>query len=85
MIKDSEAMVKRFLPEQVLDPSAEYYGGFRDPDGLIQAKFAIYSINTMMGVFCNAESKFYKSADLAKRISLALDFVHNVQNESGLF
>lgn len=85
MIKDSEAMVKRFLPEQVLDPAAEYYGGFCDPDGLIQAKFAIYRINTMMGVFCNAESKFYKSAELAKRISLALDFVHNVQNESGLF
>ena len=85
MIKDSEAMVRRFLPEQVLDPEAEYYGGFRDPDGLVQAKFAIYRINTMMGVFCNSESEFYKSSELKNRISLALDFVHNVQNENGLF
>jgi len=51
MIKDSELMVKRFLPEQILEPEHEYFGGFRDPDGLVQAKYTIYRINTMMGVY----------------------------------
>ncbi|MCR4940718.1 MAG: hypothetical protein K5930_11540 [Treponemataceae bacterium] len=85
MIKDSESMVRKFLPEQVLDPENEYFGGFRDPDGLIQAKFTIYRINTMMGLYCNEESSFYNSEQLEKSIFIALDFLHRVQNESGLF
>ena len=85
MIKDSELMVKRFLPEQIIEPADEYYGGFRDPDGLIQAKYTIYRINTMMGVYSNKESIFYNSEELEKRIYIALNFVHAVQNDSGLF
>lgn len=85
IIKGSEVRIEKALKEQVLDKKNEYYGGFFDEFGLIEAKKAIYHITTMTALYCNKESRFYKNEELAFRINLALDYVASVQHDNGLF
>lgn len=86
VLKDSDERIARSLELQFLDDgSSVYYGGFHDPEGLIEAKFAIYRITTMIaGYFCR-DSRYYKDELVAGRISLGLSFVERTQRENGFF
>ncbi len=85
IIRHSERYAEQGFFEQILDPAHEYYGGFRQSTGLIEAKHAIYRITTMCALYCNDQSRYYQDPDVKNRISIALDFVARVQHENGLF
>lgn len=85
MIADSEKTVEDSFPSQILDRNHEYYGGFCDSHGLVEAKYAIYKVTTMAAVYVNTDSRMYRSPELEKRIGLALDYIAAVQHDNGLF
>ncbi len=85
ILKDTEKSVERSLSIQNLDKSSPFYGAFTQPDGVYQAKFAIYRIASMISVYCHEGSRFYHSAAILERALLGLDYVDRVQHDSGLF
>ena len=48
MILDTQDRVVKSLQIQILDRESPRYGGFADPTGIVQAKFAIYRIAGMI-------------------------------------
>lgn len=56
MISDTRDRVVKSLQIQILDPESPRYGGFADPAGIVQAKFAIYRIASMVAAYCNEDT-----------------------------
>lgn len=85
MILDTQDRVVKSLQIQILDRESPRYGGFADPTGIVQAKFAIYRIAGMIAAYCNEDTCFYRDGRVLERIMTGLDYVARVQHESGLF
>lgn len=85
MLRDTEDRVVKSLQIQVLDRESPRYGGFADPTGIVQAKFAIYRIAGMAAAYCNEDTRFYRDGRVYDSILKGLDYVSGVQHESGLF
>lgn len=85
IVKDSDERVIHSLRVQEKNPSSWLYGGFYDKDGMVQAKYAIYRVATMISAYCNPDSTFYRNQKVYDSICLGLDYVRSVQHESGLF
>lgn len=85
MLRDTEDRVVKSLQIQVLDRESPRYGGFADPTGIVQAKFAIYRIAGMAAAYCNEDTCFYRDGRVYDSILKGLDYVSGVQHESGLF
>ena len=85
MLRDTEDRVVKSLQIQVLDRESPRYGGFADPTGIVQAKFAIYRIAGMAAAYCNEDTCFYRDGRVYDSILKGLDYVTGVQHESGLF
>ena len=85
ILRDTEKSVERSLEIQNRIESSPWYGAFSQPDGVYQAKYAIYRISTMIAAYCNRETKFYHDETVLRRIHLGLDYVQRVQHENGLF
>ena len=83
--RDTERDVERSLQIQNLEEDSPYRGAFSQPDGVYQAKYAIYRISSMAAVYCNEDTKFFHSPEIFERILLGLDYVDRVQHENGLF
>ena len=84
MLRDTEDRVVKSLQIQVLDRESPRYGGFADPTGIVQAKFAIYRIAGMAAAYCNEDTCFYRDGRVYDSILKGLDYVAGVQHESGL-
>ena len=52
MIQDTEKRVRHGLQVQVKD-GGENHGGFTDDKGIIQPKYAIYTVTSAISVYCN--------------------------------
>lgn len=85
MLRHTEDRVVKSLQIQVLDRESPRYGGFADPTGIVQAKFAIYRIASMAAAYCNEDTCFYRDGRVYDSILKGLDYVSGVQHESGLF
>ena len=85
ILRDTEKSVVRSLKIQNLDKNSPYYGAFTQPDGVYQAKFAIYRVASMISCYCYEGSRFYRDAQILERALLGLDYVDRVQHENGLF
>ena len=85
ILRDTEKSVERSLEIQNRIESSPWYGAFSQPDGVYQAKYAIYRVSTMIAAYCNRETKFYHDETVLQRIHLGLDYVQRVQHENGLF
>lgn len=85
MIEDTQNRVVKSLQIQVLDRESPRYGGFEDPTGIVQAKFAIYRVASMTAAYCNQDTAYYQDCLLLERILLGLSYIGRVQHESGLF
>lgn len=85
MISDTRDRVVKSLQIQILDPESPRYGGFADPAGIVQAKFAIYRIASMVAAYCNEDTCFYQDERVLSGIMTGLDYVTRVQHENGLF
>lgn len=85
MLKDSDERVVRALQRQILDKKNSRYGGFRDANGMVQAKNSIYETAAMVVAYCNEDSRYYHEELILERILLGLTYVRSVQHENGLF
>ena len=85
MLLDTRDRVVKSLQIQVLDRESPRYGGFADPGGIVQAKYAIYRIASMVAAYCNEDSCFYRDGRVFDRIMTGLGYVDRVQHENGLF
>lgn len=85
MIRDTQDRVEKSLQIQVLDRESPRYGGFADPTGIVQAKFAIYRVASMAAAYCNEDTIYYHDGKVLDSILLGLDYIRRVQHESGLF
>ena len=85
ILRDAEKNVERSLAIQDLREGSPWHGAFSQPDGVYQAKYAIYRVSTMIAAYCNPETKFYHDGTVLRRIHLGLDYVKRVQHENGLF
>ena len=86
IVRESDFRAERSLEIQFLDdPKSPYYGGFRDGNGLVEAKFAIYRFTTMLACYLNPDSRWYRSPVLLERIDLGLSFAERTQRPNGFF
>lgn len=85
MIQDTQDRVVKSLQIQILDRESPRYGGFADPTGIVQAKFAIYRVASMVAAYCNEDTLYYHDELILERILLGLSYVRRVQHENGLF
>ena len=71
IVRESDERAARSLEIQVMEgPESPFYGGFRDGNGLVEAKFAIYRITTMLACYLNADSRYHGDRALLARIEL---------------
>ncbi len=82
---DCDLWVSQVIHFQVTDPSSEFYGGFRDHNGLVEPKYAIFQVTNMTASFLNSQSRYYGSKDIYRRITIALDYIKRGQRENGFF
>lgn len=85
ILRDTERSVERSLQIQNLEKGSPWYGAFPQPDGVCQAKYAIYCVSSMVAVYCNRDSSLYHDGTIYDRALLGLDYVDRVQHENGLF
>ena len=85
ILHDTEVRVERSLRTQNQNVHSPYCGAFSQPDGVYQAKFAIYQTASMIAVYCCPDSRYYHDESILVRIHLGLDYVQRVQHENGLF
>lgn len=86
ILKDCDHRVQRSLSIQNTDlNNPAFYGGFYDAEGLIEPKYAIYRITTMIACFFNQESKWYQNNLVWDRIFLGLTYIKQAQRENGFF
>ena len=85
ILRDTERDVERSLKIQNLEKDSPWYGVFFQPDGYYQAKYAIYRVSSMIAVYCNEQSAFFRDETVFDRILLGLDYVDRVQHGNGLF
>lgn len=85
IIQDTQDRVVKSLQMQILDKNSPRYGGFADPDGIVQAKYTIYRVAGMVAAYCNEDTCFYHDARVFDSIQKGLCYVMGVQHESGLF
>lgn len=85
MILDTQDRVVKSLQIQILDRESPRYGGFADPTGIVQAKYAIYRLASMVAAYCNEDTCFYRDERVFDRIMTGLSYVERVQHDSGLF
>lgn len=85
MVLDTQDRVVKSLQIQILDRESPRYGGFAEPSGIVQAKFAIYRTAGMTAAYCNEDTCFYHDERVLESILKGLDYVIRVQHESGLF
>lgn len=85
IIQDTQDRVVKSLQIQILDETSPRYGGFADPNGIVQAKFSIYRVATMTAAYCNEDTVYYHDGRVLDSILLGLDYIRRVQHENGLF
>ncbi len=85
ILSDNDNWVTQVINFQVTDPSSQFYGGFRDRDGLVEPKYAIFQVTNMTACFFNSQSRFYGSKEIYHIISIALDYISRGQRENGFF
>ena len=85
MIQDSEQRVEYFMLNQIIAPNHSQYGGFVKKMNLAQPKMTIYGLTTLLSLYNTEESRYYRNADAAERIDIALDYVARFQREDGTF
>ena len=86
LVREADIRVDRALSIQFLeDPDSPFHGGFRDRNGLIEAKFAIYQIADMLSCYVNPDSRWYLRADLMEKIRYGVGFAERTQRPNGFF
>ena len=89
ILQDTEKRIERSLQIQLTDKAklpdgnSLYFGGFRDAEGLIEPKFAIYRVTTMIAGFFNQDCRWYGNPAVYTSICNGLEFIRGAQRENG--
>ena len=85
VVESTNARVTRSLSRQITDEKSRFFGGFLDDNELVEAKYAIYRLTSMIAAYSCADSRHFQSAAIAERALLALGYVARAQHPNGLF
>ncbi|GAU76663.1 hypothetical protein [Fusibacter sp. 3D3] len=85
ILQEANRRAQKAMYKQVLDVESPFYGGFRNPHHVIQAKNSIYEITKLAMVYCHEASDYYNDETVYKSMVLGLTYVASVQRENGLF
>ncbi|MBR6571891.1 MAG: hypothetical protein IKK75_15700 [Clostridia bacterium] len=85
ILRETENRARKALRTQNCQPDSPYCGAFTQPDGVYQAKYAIYQVASLIAVYVNPESMFYHDEQALASLLKGLDYVERVQHENGLF
>ena len=85
ILRDTDRAVEQSLRMQNLTEGSPWYGAFSQPDGVYQAKYAIYRVAGMIAAYCNQGSRYYHDALILDRIMKGLDYIDRAQHDNGLF
>ena len=85
ILRDTDRAVARSLRMQNLTEGSPWYGAFSQPDGVYQAKYAIYRVAGMIAAYCNTGSRYYHDGLILDRIMKGLDYISRAQHDNGLF
>ncbi|WP_094548064.1 hypothetical protein [Petroclostridium xylanilyticum] len=85
IIKDSEKRAAFFLKNQILDKNSFDYGAVVKERNYVEPKSTIYGITTLLALYYNEESSYYRKPDVYERINIALDYVRRAQRPDGTF
>lgn len=85
IVRDTDERVEASLQRQEREEGSPFYGGFYDKDELVQAKYAIYRVATMLAAYCCPDSRHYQQKRIEEAIFLGLSYIRRVQHENGLF
>lgn len=83
-VRFSDKSVRKVLLWQVLDPSDEAYGGFRNSNTLRDDQpLTCGMVGLCAQAYCHPDSTHFGSPDLEKRIELMSKFLAKVQHDDG--
>jgi hypothetical protein len=82
---DCDLWVSQVIHVQDTDPSSQFYGGFRDQDGLVEPKYAIFQVTDMIACYLNEDSRYCGNKEFYDRISIALKYIVKGQRDNGFF
>ena len=85
ILRDTDRAVARSLRMQNLTEGSPWYGAFSQPDGVYQAKYAIYRVAGMIAAYCNTGSRYFHDGLILDRIMKGLDYISRAQHDNGLF
>ena len=85
ILRDTDRAVAQSLRMQNLTEGSPWYGAFSQPDGVYQAKYAIYRVAGMIAAYCNQGSRYYHDGLILDRIMKGLDYIGRAQHDNGLF
>ena len=85
ILRDTDKAVAQSLRMQNLTEGIPWYGAFSQPDGVYQAKYAIYRVAGMIAAYCNTGSRYYHDGLILDRIMKGLDYISRAQHDNGLF
>ncbi|MGN0747194.1 MAG: hypothetical protein ACI4ML_11005 [Aristaeellaceae bacterium] len=85
ILRDTDRAVEQSLRMQNLTEGSPWYGAFSQPDGVYQAKYAIYRVAGMIAAYCNQGSRYFHDALILDRIMKGLDYIDRAQHDNGLF
>ena len=85
ILRNTDKAVARSLRMQNLTEGSPWYGAFSQPDGVYQAKYAIYRVAGMIAAYCNTGSRYYHDRLILDRIMKGLDYIDRAQHDNGLF
>jgi hypothetical protein len=85
ILKDTEKRALFVIKNQILDRNSQNYGGILTEGGLVQAKSTIFAADTLISLYHNKDSKYYKDEKIYERIVIALEYIKRQHREDGTF
>lgn len=85
LINGTDERIEKALTQQEMRQEHRFYGGFYDSYRVVMVKHTVYRLMAMMAGYCHEASRYYRSSELAQRMTIGLEFVGKRQKESGLF
>ena len=83
LIKGAQIRTQNFLDARETDQRSPQYGGMKGD--IREVKPTVYALTTAVAVYVNKQSRFCQDDELYEAISLALDFIRNLQRMDGSF
>lgn len=86
VLQGAEKRVKQLLANQYQGRNELHRGGIVDINTLmVSPKLSIYTFNSLVALFLNRDSRYFRSEDLLSSIKELLDYIERIQRPDGRF